>query len=434
MSLYYVNYHSQPVDEDWINLDPLAISCITRDIHTQLEELLCTINLSEGDVHQILRRHYGPRPFKCAYVECAFRRHGFESSKLRNAHNKNHFKPWDCNFKGCEFEKVGFLSRKMRDDHVEQAHSQKQSLLHDTTTEVDKATLQQYGYELVKADDVAGIDALAAAGVLVEPVYLGGLLECVTRHASPKMLRSLVAVAKGIYTSGERIQPDTDYKALLLGPAASHNLDVFQQILELRPADWGGNPRFVETSLRIACMQVLNRVNEEMYDILYNIFEQDTLKLKEYYITCPLMISLFPQEQLLLRLWEQVPSHVWAEKRWQEALSHVAGSTCSIKLAKFILDQGVPINAQARKTSLTALHRAVRRNTRAGAELARFLLVNGADPEAIQENLVKGKTVRKKVRDEKGAQTISQWLGISWDELVAETAAKRQELVGQSQE
>ena len=56
--------------------------------------------------------------------------------------------------------------------------------------------------------------------------------------------------------------------------------------------------------------------------------------------------------------------------------------------------------------------------------MMRFLLLNGADPEADQEKTEGSKRTprpAKRVREEQGAKGIHRWLGKTWDELVEET-------------
>jgi hypothetical protein len=316
----------------------------------------------------------------------------------------------------------------MRDDHLKQFHIQKQSLTHDITKKADTVVLQQFGYELVKADDVVGIKALAASGVLTESVCLGGLLECATQHASSEMIRALLAVASEVGADGKSTRPKTSYKDLLLGAVASNNLSTFQLLLKLRPEDLGKSARLGEWELRMGCMDIWYQLNDEMLDMVFTLFEQDTLKTKSGYMTCPRMISSFDQdEQILLRFWGQIPKSVWTTTPWKHAIRNVAGMrNCSIELVKYLLGQGVPIDARHGESSPTAVHEAIRQNTRKSAELARFLLLNGADPEATMLS----RHVEKKIKDEEGAKVISKWLGISWDELVEQTKEKRQKLAG----
>ena len=103
----------------WISLDPLIISASLVHIYNRVSDLLCR-NDKHQDCHcEVIRGHYGRRPFKCGFLDCSFRRHGFELRALQKSHIKHHGRPWKCNIEDCEYAEGGFLSRKMRDDHYQ---------------------------------------------------------------------------------------------------------------------------------------------------------------------------------------------------------------------------------------------------------------------------------------------------------------------------
>jgi hypothetical protein len=112
----------------------------------------------------------------------------------------------------------------------------------------------------------------------------------------------------------------------------------------------------------------------------------------------------------------------WASK----TLRYVATSSCSITLARYLLEKGANINARQSIVCCTALQLAARKTSAEGAEMMRFLLLNGADPKAdqIKTKSQDKKIIRllpgKKIRDEDGAKGIHRWLGKTWDELIKE--------------
>ena len=116
---------------------------------------------------------------------------------------------------------------------------------------------------------------------------------------------------------------------------------------------------------------------------------------------------------------------------------------CSITIAKYLFQRGVPLNFPKKTSPLqrgrlsilssTALYLASRRKDQPAAELMKFLLESGVDPE--QAPPLKSKTL---VSNRPGPVNISKWLGISWEQLVEEsrkvyaasqrTTASREEL------
>ncbi|KAJ0108128.1 uncharacterized protein J7T55_007247 [Diaporthe amygdali] len=102
-------------------------------------------------------------------------------------------------------------------------------------------------------------------------------------------------------------------------------------------------------------------------------------------------------------------------------LRMVARTTCSVTLARYLLEQGADINFRRRPSEETALQIAARHDTAEGAEMMRLLLLSGADPEADTEDNEQEGSKGRKIRDEVGPLRIKRWLGKSWDALVEET-------------
>ncbi len=72
-------------------------------------------------------------------------------------------------------------------------------------------------------------------------------------------------------------------------------------------------------------------------------------------------------------------------KGWAtEALRHVAEHSCSVELARHLLEQGAEIDGRITGLHRTALHSAARNTSLEGARMVKFLLLNGADPELTQ--------------------------------------------------
>jgi hypothetical protein len=130
-------------------------------------------------------------------------------------------------------------------------------------------------------------------------------------------------------------------------------------------------------------------------------------------------------DQQLLCLWRDsgfvsLFGEMWAS----QTLRNVAEFSCSITLVAYLLGQGVNIDSRPSGTQKTALHRAAGKTSAEGAEMIRFLLLNGANPEADQMETnpkYRHKRPGKKIREEEGAKGIHRWLGKTWDELVEET-------------
>jgi hypothetical protein len=395
-----------------------------------------------------MTRHYGERLFKCRYVNCSFRRHGFNSKESRRSHEKEHEKPWKCDIEGCEFEEGGFLSRKMRDEHLEQFHNHDDILPNGAFGELDENDLEYVCLDLVKANDVTKIRELTAAGKLKTKSYLGDLVACAAQYASPEMMKMLLDQGKDIPIWGSDSLPVTQTgkayrkslsKFLISEIVAGNNFKMLEYILRTNSEDWGKvHPAgYFENARGRTLSEVLEKGSDEMLGIFCKWVEQDVLKEKNGpYLVQSSMIAATAgdiyREHILLGLWAKVPSQRWSKPYWKNAMLNVASMTCSIELATFLVNQGVPVDWRNGTGVPTPLVHAARKTDAKAAQLVRFLLFNGA--ETIVE-VVKGyKTDNKKrlekaedieksqihVSEQKGAQQISKWLGVTFDELVAE--------------
>ncbi len=136
------------------------------------------------------------------------------------------------------------------------------------------------------------------------------------------------------------------------------------------------------------------------------------------------------RERRLLLLWDKIRGD-FRTINLNQCLRCVAETCYSIPLAKALLCYGADINSTLMGKSTTttpdggsayrtSLHRALRRSSPEAAEMARFLLYRGANPETTSR-----KSKNQSIRDEIGVKEISKWLGMSWDELVVKVQADR---------
>ncbi|KDN66249.1 hypothetical protein CSUB01_06764 [Colletotrichum sublineola] len=96
----------------------------------------------------------------------------------------------------------------------------------------------------------------------------------------------------------------------------------------------------------------------------------------------------------------------------------VASTTCSITLARALLEAGAQVNWRLNDNYVTPLQCAARKTTEEAARLMELLLYHGADPTISFK--------RRKLEGEEGVLQISRWLGISWGELVEKTRSNRE--------
>jgi hypothetical protein len=390
-------------------------------IYEQFEALFCKKEEYENRYRNAIQSHYGKRPFKCGFLNCSFRRYGFETRSLRKSHIKYHDRPWKCGFPDCEFQDGGFLSRKMRDEHLDRFHQEAGAVAIAATEKPDADEIQPLLFDLVKSDSVDIVkDLLKEFDSLTYPCQQE-LRKCAARFGSPSMLDLLVPFDR------------TDLVPELLKSSIKYkNMDTIRSLLS-RYKEAQKAPYQSRTYANFGA-EVLESNSEEIFEEWSKFvdFEFETWKSRDSdaisYVSAAIITATTGQpnkERLVITLWRKHVMRSLSTKYIRSALTNVASSSCSVKLAKIWIDHGAMVDDKWSKQSLTPLHHAARRTTAAAAELMKFLLSCGADPEAMPTPTKSGH-VPLKIREEKGAKGISKWLGVSWDELVAQTKEERE--------
>jgi hypothetical protein len=388
-------------------------------IYEQFEALFYIREEYENRYRNAIERHYGKRPFKCGFLNCSFRRRGFETRSLRSSHMKYHDRPWKCGFPDCEFQDGGFLSRKMRDEHLDRFHQEAVAVAIAATEKPDADELQPLLFDLVKSDSVDIVkDLLTEFNGLSAPCQKE-LQKCAARYGSPSMLDLIVP--HGISIENKLLECSIKEK----------NLETFRHLLS-RGKEAKKIHSWSRTYAHVGA-EVLGSNSEEIFEewSKYVHFEFETWKSRNaeasLYVSPTIITATAGQpnkEQLLITLWKKHVMKSLNRRYIGSALTAVASSSCSVELAKVLIDHGAIADHRWSNHSLTPLHHAARRTTAAAAELMKFLLSCGADPEATTP--LRTKRAPLEIREEKGAKGISKWLGVSWDELVAQTKEERE--------
>jgi Ankyrin repeat len=304
----------------------------------------------------------------------------------------------------------------MRDNHyLDHKASGPQELPHAEIPEADE--IQPLLFDLVKADKVDVVRNLLDQFSALPTSIRNALEECAASFASAAMIDLIIPHHKGEFL----------YDSLRSSIRAA-NIDVFKHLLS-RCIDC---KEFYTYSRIIS--DVLISDSEEFFEAWKRYIDVEFGNFAEYKLvpfgerySSPHVIRATAghpgRENLLITIWEK-PFILKSFNRVYlgSALVNVAATTCSVKLAKYFVDHGAEVDFRRSELYLTALHHAARRNSAPAAELMKYLLLQGADPE-----LTAGRA-HLRIRHEKGANGIAQWLGISWDELVAKTKEEREKI------
>lgn len=357
----------------------------------------------------MIQRHYGNRPFKCGFLNCIFRNHGFETRALRDSHMRHHDKPWKCSFHGCEYQDGGFLSRKMRDEHLDRSHQENNAVATFPTESLDPDEIQPLLFDLVKADNVVMVKGLLKQFESLEDYCKLELRKCAARFGSASMLE-LIA---------DKTFPGRTWFRIGSGSIDGNNLETFRCLLSLlkdvRKGEWRG---YGSIAYLVLDSDLEDIVVEWAKFVDYEFMFQEPSKEDAAQYLYPNAIRTAAgrahSEQVLCRIWKTHVLKKLSPAQVGSALLSAAQSPSSIELAQTLLDHGAPVDYRGSVKYMTPLHHAARQTTAAAAEFMKFLLFRGADPEGNSQKS------HLKIREEKGAKGISKWLGISWDELVAQ--------------
>jgi hypothetical protein len=427
----------------WTQLDPLTISKTSIAIHKGFDRMPCVSTVHVEDcVCRDIPRIYGPAPFKCPILSCSHRRRGFSTKSERDSHVRHHDKPWKCDIENCEYASVGFISRRMRNNHLEESHKQATAVptLSPTSDVLDQDELQPLLFDLVRADKVAQVRQILPSLNDPDGLILQRLRELAASFASGMMIKVLLPNAE--------IKRAYDLARLASEAARAGNAETSEYLAEVfnkRQQSQFGLAAHLDPTLKYALMQ-------ESEDI-WTIWEKTLLKnhgdkqrqaVVKLAISCPTIAGTANRElgekrlkDLWLRLME---TRHFSTRKMSAALAYVGHTTCSVNLATMLIKHGAEINYQFQTTAATALQAAAAQDSLQAATFMQFLLSHGADP-ACKRRKVKlkrqpgryppsvdrdGPELYVHVGEEKGPRGISRWLGITWDELVAQAASARQ--------
>jgi hypothetical protein len=325
---------------------------------------------------------------------------------------KHHDRPWKCSVDGCEFADGGFLSRKMRDEHLDKYHipDATKALPYQTPLEVDD--IQPLLFDLIRADKVDAVRELLPTYENLPSNIRDELRNCAASSGSTTMIDMLFR--------------GRDYEEY--GPVMKAiqglNLDVFKYLLS----------RYTKSGVSSYFDGVLDSGSEPIFKIWKAYF--DLMPPYGVYLYDLGLCSNRRFSSILERVRGNPEKESWVISVWEkvrlekgftvQTLGHtlldVARTACSVRLAKYLVDHGADVN-HAPRNLLPALRHAARIDSATAAELMKFLLLQGADPDGGR------KGGKQKMQDEKGPKSIAKWLGISWDELVAQTREEGQRAI-----
>lgn len=393
------------VGEEWVNQDPLTISATQLQVFQLFEATLCPATKHRVDCKcDTIKRHYGPRPFKCTRFGCQFFRTGFESAADQNRHVLTHDRPYLCDRPNCEFGKIGFSSKSRLHAHLKY-HENHKLISRAPEADIDgEDDMRLFLKDAVKDDNVDIVRAFnSEIRKFAEP-----LLREAVESSSLRMLELLLEASEGIQINQSKV---------LLWAVGAGNMAATQMLL-----DWGASAG--KEYLWHKCISdAMSKRSPKMLELLLQYNTEDTSfesMIYDLYDSDIFIKDMNSVEEAnvimclgLLRDWSSEKEHMG------RVLTMNARKCCSIAIASFLLERGVDVNFHGKKhlTSLsTALYFASAKKGQRAANLMKFLLESGADP------LLKPSRSTQLIANRPGPRNIQKWLGMTWEQLVEDSA------------
>ena len=323
----------------------------------------------------------------------------------------------------------------MRDNYLDSYHREQRSQQNLALPTPDSDEVQPLLFDLVQTDNVDAVRCLLPSFKALTYDVRFQLLKLAASSGSPRLIDLLWNKTDGYET-----------RQVLASAAMSQNTGTLEHLCQknfiLKAYEILGSV------LRSGSMEVYKIWEKRITAELNTLIEPDiSFKLEEE-LRVQLGNSLIdkihlsaiegnPQrDQLVLNLWknQDIAKILKSSARLGDALVTVAQSCYSVKLANYLIEAGADVNHRRSTKYLTPLHHAVTKDSAEAATFAKFLLFHGADPELDRAGNSASERPRDKqrIRDEKGAKGIAKWLGVSWDELIAQARKEREEVKGKA--
>ncbi|RSM08743.1 hypothetical protein CEP52_004493 [Fusarium oligoseptatum] len=414
---------------EWQVADPLLIRRVTASLQTALDSLTCPLYYHHDPCYcRLIHNHYG-QPFRCSFVGCDCQRLGFETLDERHKHSKTHDRPWTCDVPDCEYHRVGFISRQMRDRHLDQAH--RADRVDEPPEPVLRATAS-YADKILVLKELIWVNKLTKGSAAMQlfdslDIYLQNSLREEAASRGTKELMDLLC-SEWLLEMPHNSYLDSFFAAAL----NSQNHETLRWIQAMSPKAITPKPYYFLRQTWTAVME--SDDPERMYRFveawLYALFSAKVHDFSRR--SGPQCFGQFfiqktggdyLKENVLISVWNKLyESGPVPRESWSRALSSVADSTLSIRLARWLCDHGATFDYLESIKLGPPLLFAAKKDTLKSAKFMRFALHQGADPECTLRN---PKALSGLVSELRGPTGLHKWLNISWAELIEEAKEAR---------
>ncbi|KAK5987844.1 hypothetical protein PT974_11978 [Cladobotryum mycophilum] len=414
-------YHLEEVNK-WTAIDSLTTSSISEMLYAKFDQLSCQTVHTDQPCCSYLARHYGQQLFKCGFMSCPSYRQGFPTRSDRDSHKRSHDRSWKCDVPSCHYSEVGFPSKAMRDKHLDFHREEAQD--HRPCAETlllnpNPDDIQPLLFDLICADDVGSFEKLLPGFLKLSPSVRDELIKFAARSGSTAMMELIYEKESGYYVGSRNV----DYMIVCMD---GQNIEVFMWLRSKTTfSHWWDVSKLLTHAIANGLIEMAKEVETLLKELNKKPRKQErgavavllNRRIIKATARCP------DREEYLINLWVTfgVINLSLSNYLLINALRYVADTTFSMHLTWALLQYGVHVDSRTTYSHPTALHLAARHSSAEAAELVKFLLYQGADPEL--ELSSRGKT--HQIKKEKGAKEIGKWLNMTWDELVQKVREDR---------
>lgn len=308
----------------------------------------------------------------------------------------------------------------MRDEHLDSGHQEGKSQGKLPPSDLDIDEIQPLFFDLIRLDKVEAVKSILHHFSKLSGFVQDELEYLVAFSGSASMAE--------VVCTRSYVSPSLFVKSI-----EGMNFETFRWLLSRNSVTESGKGRekgglILEKLLISGSLEMFQECEECLIDIL----SESSLGSKESYVDPSMWSNIIRatagdlvRENILLSVWaalemSSVTSMFKVQYNLDTGLENVSKTTCSIVLAKALLQYGANANFKKSGFYPSPLIYAARQSSPQAAELMKFLLYHGADPE-----LQAGRS-KLKISEEKGAKGIAKWLGMSWDELIQKIKLDRE--------
>lgn len=311
----------------------------------------------------------------------------------------------------------------MRDEHLDSGHQEAKSQAKLFPSNLDIDEIQPLFFDLIRLDKVEAVNSILHHFKKLKVSVQEDLEELVASSGSSSMAQVVCKL--------EGRERDL---LLLARSITGMNFETFRwflsridNVIKEKKTRYLGT--VLQELLKSGSLEMFQECEKYLIDLLCapepGKKETQLPKISvEWYVIqatagCPV------REKFLLSLWAALgmgnaTSKFNSKQNLDTALRNVAETTCSLVLTKALFEYGAKGDSSISAHYTTPLRFAARQSSPQAAELVKFLLYHGADPER------QASRSRLKISEEKGAKEIAKWLGMSWDELVQKIKLDRE--------